>query len=234
MGSKCESVDNNLCESFNHAIVDARFYPVISMQEKIRKKIFTRIQEQREKGEKFHGKICPSIFKKLKASIERNQFMEVLWNGKDGFEVKLLTGRKRQNTVSLEKRTCSCGYFQLSGLPCSHAITAVYKSRQQVEDFIDPCYSIEVFKKIYDHCLQPVEGEEMWPVSENPRPQAPRYVKMPGRPKKNARRREETEKPKPSKKMSKHGTVIVCSLCGTPGHKSGCHKNPDRGKKNVN
>jgi hypothetical protein len=36
VGSKCESVDNNLCESFNHAIVDARFYPIISMQEKIR------------------------------------------------------------------------------------------------------------------------------------------------------------------------------------------------------
>jgi hypothetical protein len=36
VGSKCESIDNNLCESFNHAIVDARFYPIISMQEKIR------------------------------------------------------------------------------------------------------------------------------------------------------------------------------------------------------
>ena len=39
VGSNCESVDNNLCESFNHAIVDARFYPIISMQEKIRKKL---------------------------------------------------------------------------------------------------------------------------------------------------------------------------------------------------
>lgn len=74
MGSKCESVDNNLCESFNHAIVDARFYPVISMQEKIRKKIFARIQEQREKGEKFHGKICPSIFKKLKAMMNKSLY----------------------------------------------------------------------------------------------------------------------------------------------------------------
>jgi hypothetical protein len=36
VGSKCESIDNNLSESFNHAIVDARFYPIISMQEKIR------------------------------------------------------------------------------------------------------------------------------------------------------------------------------------------------------
>jgi hypothetical protein len=54
---------------------------------------------------------------------------------------------------------------------------------------------------------------------------------MPGRPKKNNRRREEQEKPK-TKKMSKHGIVIVCSLCGNPGHnKSGCKNNPERGKK---
>jgi hypothetical protein len=159
--------------------------------------------------------------------------MEVLWNGKDGFEVKLITGRRRQYTVSLDNMTCSCGYFQLSGLPCSHAITAIYKCGRLVEDFIDPCYSVEVFNRIYEHCLQPVEGEELWPVSEKPRPQAPGYVKMPGRPKKNDRRREEHEKPKPTKKMTKHGTVIVCSMCGNAGHnKSGCSKNPEKGKKN--
>jgi hypothetical protein len=88
-----------------------------------------------------------------------------------------------------------------------------------------------VFKKIYGHCLEPVEGEELWPVSPNPRPQAPEYVRMPGRPKKNNRKREETEKPL-GKKMSKHGTIIKCSLCRTSGHnKSGCKSNPNRGKK---
>ena len=122
--------------------------------------------------------------------------MEVLWNGKDGFEVRLVIGRRRQYTISLEKRACSCGSFQLSGLPCSHAITAIYKCGKQVEDYIDPCYSIDTFTSIYEHCLEPVEGEEMWPISEKPRPEAPDYVKvrMPGRPKKNARRREDHEK----------------------------------------
>lgn len=176
--------------------------------------------------------VVPSIFKKLKSSIARTQFMEVLWNGKDNFEVKLLTGRRRQYTVSLENRTCSCGYFQLVGLPCSHAITAIYKCKKLVEDYIDPCYSVDTFNSIYEHCLEPVEGEELWPISAKPRPQAPGYVQMPGRPKKNARKREETEKPKPTNKMSKHGTIITCSLCHYTGHnKGGCNKNPDRGKK---
>ncbi|VAH56082.1 unnamed protein product [Triticum turgidum subsp. durum] len=51
-GSNCESVDNNLCESFNNAIIESRFYPIISQQEMIRKKVYVRIQEQRSKSSK--------------------------------------------------------------------------------------------------------------------------------------------------------------------------------------
>jgi hypothetical protein len=231
LGVKCESVDNNLCESFNHAIIDARFYPIITMLEKIRGKVFVRVQEQREKGAKMHGTICPAIFKKLKISIKMTQFLEVMWNGKEGFEVKHLKGRQRRYTVNLQNRTCSCGYFQLAGLPCCHAICAIYKCGKTIDEFIDNCYSIEAFNRIYEHCLEPVEGEDKWPVSPKPRPQAPGYVRMPGRPKKNDRRREEGEAPK-GKKMSRAGIVITCSFCGVTGHnKSGCHKNPEKGKK---
>jgi hypothetical protein len=54
---------------------------------------------------------------------------------------------------------------------------------------------------------------------------------MPGRPKKNHRRREEGEAPK-GKKLSKHGVKIKCSSCGNTGHnKSSCYKNPEKGKK---
>jgi hypothetical protein len=212
--------------------VDARFYPIISMAEKIRTKIFGRIQEQRAKGEKMTGQICSGIFKKLKKSIARTQWLDVLWNGEHGFEVKQINGRGRQYTVNLENKTCSCGYFQLAGLPCHHAISAIYKCQKQIDDFIHPCYSVETFNKIYAHCLQPVEGEELWPISPNPRPEAPSFVRMPkGRPKKNDRKREEHEKPK-GKKMSKHGTLIKCSICGNEGHnKTGCKGNPERGKK---
>jgi hypothetical protein len=79
--------------------------------------------------------------------------------------------------------------------------------------------------------LQLVEGEENWPVSSKPRPQAPGYVRMPERSKKNDRRREEGEAPK-GKKMSRVGLIMSCGICGRTGHnKSGCGKNPDRGKK---
>jgi hypothetical protein len=49
--------------------------------------------------------------------------MEVLWNGKDGFEVKLMTGRKRQYTVSLEKKDMFLWLFSVvraSLLSCNY------------------------------------------------------------------------------------------------------------------
>ena len=173
------------------------------------------------------------MFKKLKVSIKRTQYLEVLWNGKEGFEVKHLQGRGRRYTVNLDKWTCSCGYFQLAGLPCCHAISAIYKSGRKIEDYIHKCYHIDTFNKIYEHRLQPVEGEENWPVSRTPRPMAPGYVAMPGARKKltgNDRRREEGEEPK-GKKLSKHGIQITCGSCGKKGHNRGsCKKNLDNNK----
>jgi hypothetical protein len=57
LGVKCESVDNNLCESFNHAIIDARFYPIITMLEKIRGKVFVRFKTRERRVKK-----CMALF----------------------------------------------------------------------------------------------------------------------------------------------------------------------------
>ena len=70
LGTNCDSVDNNLCESFNKWIVEARFYPIITMLETIRRKVMVRIQEQRAKSERWMGRICPNILKKLNAYIK--------------------------------------------------------------------------------------------------------------------------------------------------------------------
>jgi hypothetical protein len=52
IGSNCDSVDNNMCESFNHYIVESRFLPIISMLEWIRRKVMVRIQINRSKADK--------------------------------------------------------------------------------------------------------------------------------------------------------------------------------------
>ena len=52
LGSNRDSVDNNMCESFNNSIMDSRFLHVISMNETIRAKVMVIIQQNRAKAEK--------------------------------------------------------------------------------------------------------------------------------------------------------------------------------------
>ncbi|WVZ79281.1 hypothetical protein U9M48_026882 [Paspalum notatum var. saurae] len=221
IGSNCDLVDNNMCESFNNSIMDAMFYPVISMHEAMRKKVMVSIQENRARAKKWVGTICPNIFKKLKINIERSSKCDVLWNGKEGFEVQ--ENAYRRYIVNLVERTCTCRSWQISGLPCCHAISCIYKTSKLLDDFlaskllddfIAPCFTKAAYMRTYDHVLQPVEGPGKWPISDMPRPLPPAYVKMPGRPK-TQRRREPGEAPKGSK-LSKVGTKIKCRLCDMP------------------
>lgn len=220
LGSFCDSVDNNMCESFNKWIVDARYFPIITMLETIRRKVMVRIQQNRSKYETWNTIICPNILKKLNAYITLSGVCHAVSNGNDQYEVTQWTNRF---TVDLNKNECSCRYWQLSGLPCPHAISCIFFKTNDLSPYIASCYSVNEFMNTYKHCLMPVEGMHSWPVSEKTPLNAPGYVRMPGRPKKE-RRREPTEKPKAGK-ISRVGTIIRCRKCNQVGHnRSTCDK----------
>jgi hypothetical protein len=88
-----------------------------------------------------------------------------------------------------------------------------------LDEYIAPCYRIDVYDQIYSHVLQLVEGKESWPIAPNPRPFPPIQIKMPGRPK-TERRREEGEKAKGnklSKKVSRSDALCVEGWITTKG-----------------
>uniref|UniRef100_A0A0A9AVD5 SWIM-type domain-containing protein n=1 Tax=Arundo donax TaxID=35708 RepID=A0A0A9AVD5_ARUDO len=229
IGSNCDSVDNNMCESFNNWIVAVRAHPIISMLEGIRSKTYVRIQQNKFKSEKWPGRICPNIPKKFHKYIEESGKCMTIWNGKDGFEVK---HEGKRYKVDIEKRTCSCRYWELSGIPCCHAISAIYIMSGNPEDYIADCYTIEYYNKTYEHCMLPMEGMSSWPISDHPRPSPPGYVKMPGRPRKERRR--DPSEPKKATKLSRIGTKMTCRLCKSITHNARkCPQNPEKGKKNI-
>jgi len=199
LGSNCDSVDNNLCESFNKWIVQARFFPIITMLETIRRKVMVRIHDNVTKSARWNTIICPNILKKLNAYITFSGNCHGICNGAEKFEVQQWDNRF---TVDLVKKECSCRYWQLSGLLCPHAISCIFFKTNTLNEYIANCYSIVEFNKTYAYCLDSVEGMNNCPESEMPKLKAPGYIRMPGRPKKE--RRDPTEPPKGTK-MSKAG-----------------------------
>lgn len=62
--SKCDMLLNNLCESFNKFILNARDKPILTMMETIRTKLMQGIAIKSAKAEKYVGPLCPNIQKK--------------------------------------------------------------------------------------------------------------------------------------------------------------------------
>ena len=141
-------------------------------------------------------------------------YCHVISNGADKFEVKHWDHRF---TVDLQAKTCSCRYWQLSGMPCCHAILSIYFITNSLDEYIADYYSVENLRKTYMHCLEPVESQDSWPTSDRPKLRAPGYNKMPGR-HKTQRTREPHDKPKATNMMSRVGTVIRCAKCKGTGH----------------
>ena len=197
------------------------------MFEAIRAKVTVRIQVNRAMPANWNGTICPKILKKVNKLIQLTEKCETIWNGKDGYEVKL---GQHAGKVNMQARTYSCRYWQLSGIPCVHALAASQCGLDDIESLIAPCYNIEAYNRTYEHYMMPMEGMPSWPIADRPRPLVPDYVQMPGRPR-TERRRGSDEPPKHAHKLSKIGTKIKCSLCGQPRHTMRkCNTNPNKEK----
>ncbi|GKC21438.1 elongation factor G, III-V domain-containing protein [Tanacetum coccineum] len=87
---------------------------------------------------------------------------KVKWNGDEGFQVYF--GRT-QHCVHTWDKTCSCGAWELSGIPCCHAIAAIKSRAKDPYDYVDKCYSKENHLAAYGHPIEVVGSEEFWPHS---------------------------------------------------------------------
>lgn len=226
--SKCDAVENNMCETFNGCILEARGKLLIYMLEEIRVYIIERMQRQRDLVQKWIDQelvLCPRIKKKLDIHIENSKYYHALYLGDLQYEVKHLNGSEGF-VVDLRAKTCSCRRWNLSGLPCSHAVTCIFKKKDDVLDYIVEWYKVDKMKQAYDFYIKPLNGEKMWPKSSIDPPLPPQARRMPGRPKKQRRREQHEEPQKRRFSISRAGLVITCSRCKEPGHNKSSCKNP--------
>jgi hypothetical protein len=209
---KCDVLLNNNCEVFNKYILAARDMPILSMIQRIKCQITTRNYNKQLEAQKWSGVICPKIRKKLQRHVEASNTCTANPSGNGIFEIM---DRGTPYTVDIMKRTCSCRRWDLSGIPCCHAVSALRHDEFPPEDYVSSCYSIERYCRAYEHIILPCRDVREWDKMNGRRIKAPKYVKKVGRPAKNRRKQpEEKETKNGVKKMSKNGVIIHCSYCG--------------------
>ena len=143
--SKCDILLNNSCEVFNKYILEARELPILSMFEKIKCQLMTRIvNKQNEMRQKFQGTLCPKIKKKI---LKRSEWANLCYALPAGQGVFQINERENQYIVELTTQHCDCRRWDLTGIPCNHAIAALRHERIPTESVVPSCYSIQSFIK---------------------------------------------------------------------------------------
>ncbi|WVZ07385.1 hypothetical protein V8G54_020731 [Vigna mungo] len=213
---RCDVLINNLTESFNSTILLARDKPIITMMEWIRTYIMKRFATLREKAMTYVGVVMPRPRKRLDKEIEKSGNWIPTWAGVEKFEVTHGFTMDKF-VVDLSNKSCSCYSWDLIGIPCRHVIAAINYKVQNPEDYVHVYYKKPAYVTCYAPEIVPINGQQMWPTSENtPLLLPPIYKTPPGRPKKLRRR--EADEPVRHTKLSKKQAIMKCSSCKEYGH----------------
>ncbi|KAK9290403.1 hypothetical protein L1049_008572 [Liquidambar formosana] len=220
--SKCDMLCNNPSESWNKYILEAREKPIITMLEMIRRQLMNRFQVRKQEMEKWEGPLCPKIQEKFDRVKEDARHCEVIYAGDGIYEIEY----KGQTTVvNLGARTCMCRKWEVTGIPCSHAVAAILRASMNPEDFVDECYHKVTNGMAYAPMIYPIGDPTNWAASGCEPVGPPPYRKAPGRPKK-ARKKGQDETPAGTAVNRKNNTV-KCKNCKNFGHNSrSCKSTP--------
>lgn len=250
--SKCDMLLNNGCDYFNSVILEAREKPLISMLEWIFDYLMQRMQINRNRAEeKWKGRLCPieKIIEKTSKTVG-----DCLPVKSDAFhyQISCFDEPGTKYSVDLKNHTCGCRKWDLCGIPCNHALCAIYTQKLDYHDFINIYYSIETYKKVYAPVIIPINGRNEWQASAYVSPLPPMFERSVGRPKKvrktksdelpQKRRKKTRGKPHlivNANKLKRQQHTLKCSLCGTEGHnKRTCPptsavENPTYGERKI-
>ncbi|KAK9078780.1 hypothetical protein SSX86_002838 [Deinandra increscens subsp. villosa] len=214
---------NNLCEVFNRQLTGGRDKPIITCLEYIREYLMKRIAGVHKLIAKCEGPLTPNATKILEGiKSEANNYL-VSWNGANKFQVS--GPRGNQCVVDVDLKTCSCRKWELTGIPCRHAVAVNWEMaryRLEVgipETWVSEVYWLDTWKKVYAHTIDPINGRDMWPQSACPTTLVPpKHHKQVGRPKKARKKSKDEQVVEKNGKMSRRGNSVRCTNCNNRGH----------------
>lgn len=212
---KCDILLNNSCEVLNKYILEARELPVLSMLQRIKSQLMTRHYNKQKEAENFQGDICPKIRKKVAKNAEFANICYAIPAGKGIFQVQV---RDYQHIVDIENRSCDCRRWELTGIPCCHAISCLRHERIPPESMVANCYSVQAFIAAYGNNIWPCLDISKWEKVDGPEVAPPIYEKKVGRPPKARKKQPQETQGKFGPKLSKHGVIMHCGWCKSTEH----------------
>ncbi|CAH9128113.1 unnamed protein product, partial [Cuscuta epithymum] len=204
-------------------IINARAKHIIFMLEDIRGALMQRMVLKRQAMEASKALICPRIMTRLEKAKHDAAHCTPMPSSQVSFQVSHYLDTL---TVNLDTKICTCRKWDLSGIPCCHALACIFFLNASPKDYVDDCYKREAYLKIYLGAIAPLTGERHWPKVDLPLDPPPIKI-SPGRPRRN-KIKPPHENPKKPRKLTRHGVEMTCSICKSKSHNK--RKCPDKNK----
>ncbi|GJZ97310.1 zinc finger, PMZ-type containing protein [Tanacetum coccineum] len=216
----CAAFENGISKSFNSKILSARGKPIITMLEDIRVYIMQKVWFLNKTAMELNDSITPFARRHLEFMKIRQRKWVVYASGFQEVEVR------RQDEafgVNIHLKKCACKMWELTGLPCVHAVAGYTYLKKDPELGVSEWFSKNKWFESYQYSIRPISGTKLWKKLDIPKPLPPGERKLPGRPRKRRIRH-------PSEydhEISRVGRVMHCHRCWQAGHnKSKCTNAP--------
>ncbi|XP_062085841.1 uncharacterized protein LOC133791949 [Humulus lupulus] len=203
-----------MCEGFNgtKSILAARDRPILSMLERIRMYMMQRLTKNRHSVIMWESSIAPRVATVLeKNKVEAGSHIPT--KGSE-FMYQVMNMYGGMYSVDLANWVCSCRRWELTGIPCSHVVAAIWHKREDPVTYVSKWYTKEYYMKAYSQQIFPIRNQDEWPRSGKVGMIKPIGKTQPGRPKKSRRVELDELAPPIAKKLKRRYVRMRCSGCG--------------------
>ncbi|TXG64295.1 hypothetical protein EZV62_011289 [Acer yangbiense] len=230
---RCDYVTNNMTEAFNSMLGTHRASSYLDLRKFIRRMVMRKFQERKKECEQWNSVLSPKVNAKILKNSKESRMLTIITVGNKEYEI---LGPNEGYAVNLGEYSYQCGSWQVSVIPCRHAMVAIshhcgkVEVKETVNKYVHQSLTKSAYLQTYQGMIHPIPDQKRWlevphcllieGQTEHIDP-PPRIVQL-GRPK-IQRKREPDEGPK----GGKSGTM-TCNICNQVGH----NKRTCKSKKN--
>ncbi|KAA3472580.1 MuDR family transposase isoform 2 [Gossypium australe] len=156
-GARYNHMASNFGELFYSWVSDAHELPITQMVDVIRQKVMELIYSRRAESDHWLTRLTPCMEEKLEKESMKVRTLQVLLTSGSIFEVR---GDSTTEMVDMDRWDCSCKGWQLTALPCSHAIAVISCIGRSPYEFCSRYFTTESYRLTYAESIQPIPDVE--------------------------------------------------------------------------
>ncbi|KAK0593063.1 hypothetical protein LWI29_030189 [Acer saccharum] len=125
----------------------------------IRVNIIERRASRRQDIKTWFKEIGPWIVEILEISVKTSGSLTTHWGENGNFQINDNDDTTPVAVVDLAAKTCNCKQWNLTGIPCMHAISAIDWRHEDLLSYVHDHYKKSTHKKIWQNVIHGIKME---------------------------------------------------------------------------